>query len=76
METSPIVIFNKWFDEELNLTKVRIPSPRCLFTISIDNYPNARIVLLKDITENNLIDTKTTKELKEFIIKFDKQVKQ
>jgi hypothetical protein len=24
METSPIEIFSKWFDEELNLTKVRI----------------------------------------------------
>jgi pyridoxamine 5'-phosphate oxidase len=59
METNPIIIFNQWFDEELNLTKVRIPSACCLSTIGIDNYPNARFVALKGILNQNFIVTGT-----------------
>ena len=59
METSPIEIFSKWFDEELNLTKVRIPTACCLSTIGIDDYPNARFVSLKGIVDNNFIVTGT-----------------
>lgn len=57
MEKSPIKIFQKWFDEELQLTEVRIPSACCLSTIGIDNYPNARFVSLKEINENKFIVT-------------------
>lgn len=59
METSPIEIFSGWFDEELNLTKVSIPTACCLSTIGIDNYPNARFVSLKGILDNNFIVTGT-----------------
>lgn len=69
MENSPIVIFNKWFDEELNLTKVSIPTACCLSTIGTDNYPNARFVSLKDVTENNFIVTGTLTSRKGLEIK-------
>lgn len=59
METAPIEIFTKWFNEELNLTKVSIPTACCLSTIGIDNYPNARFVSLKGIVENNFVVTGT-----------------
>ena len=59
METSPVEIFNKWFGEELNLTKVSIPTACCLSTIGTDNYPNARFVSFKGIVENNFIITGT-----------------
>jgi pyridoxamine 5'-phosphate oxidase len=57
METTPIKIFSKWFDEELKLTTVSIPTACCLSTIGTDNYPNARFVSLKEIIENNFIIT-------------------
>ena len=59
METRPIEIFNKWFSEELNLTKVSIPTACCLSTIGTDNYPNARFVSLKGIVNKNFIVTGT-----------------
>jgi len=57
METNPINIFKEWFDEELNKSKVRIPTACCLSTIGTDNYPNARFVSLKGIVENKFIVT-------------------
>lgn len=59
METNPISIFKEWFDQELNKSKVRIPTACCLSTIGIDNYPNSRFVSLKGIVENNFIVTGT-----------------
>jgi len=59
METTPIEIFSKWFSEELNLTKVSIPTACCLSTIGTDNYPNARFVSLKGIVNKNFIVTGT-----------------
>jgi pyridoxamine 5'-phosphate oxidase len=59
METNPIEIFSEWFAQEINLTRVAIPTACCLSTIGIDNYPNARFVSLKGITENNFIVTGT-----------------
>jgi pyridoxamine 5'-phosphate oxidase len=59
METTPIEMFSNWFDEELNLTKVSIPTACCLSTIGIDNYPNARFVSLKGIVNNDFVVTGT-----------------
>lgn len=59
MATTPIDIFNKWFAEELSLTKVSIPTACCLSTIGQDTYPNARFVSLKAIVENSFIVTGT-----------------
>lgn len=69
MEINPIDIFKKWFDEELNLTKVNIPTACCLSTIGTDNYPNARFVSLKDVAENNFIVTGTLTSRKGLEIK-------
>ncbi len=59
MKTTPIEIFIKWFDEELKLTKLKIPTACCLSTIGRDGYPNARFVSLKEIIDNNFIVTGT-----------------
>jgi pyridoxamine 5'-phosphate oxidase len=59
MEMTPIEQFRKWFGEELNLSKLRIPTACCLSTIGMDGFPNARFVSLKDILENNFIVTGT-----------------
>jgi pyridoxamine 5'-phosphate oxidase len=56
---TPIKIFSQWFDAELKLTKLSIPTACCLSTIGTDNYPNARFVSLKGIVENNFIVTGT-----------------
>jgi pyridoxamine 5'-phosphate oxidase len=57
MQITAIEYFNKWFEEELKLTKVSIPTACCLSTTGIDNYPNARIVSLKGIVDNNFVVT-------------------
>jgi pyridoxamine 5'-phosphate oxidase len=59
MENNPIEIFSEWFAQEINLTKVAIPSACCLSTIGMDDYPNARFVALKGIIENNFVVTGT-----------------
>jgi pyridoxamine 5'-phosphate oxidase len=59
MEITPIEIFNHWFDEELKLSKVRIPAACCLSTIGTDNYPNSRFVSLKGVVDANFIVTGT-----------------
>ncbi len=59
MEINPIEIFIKWFDQELNLSKVSIPTACCFSTLGTDNYPNARFVSLKGVIEGNFIITGT-----------------
>lgn len=59
MEIKPIEVFIKWFDEELNLSKVRVPTACCFATNGTDNYPNARFVSLKGVIEGNFIITGT-----------------
>ena len=53
----PISLFSKWFEEEIELSKVRIPTAVCLSTIGIDNFPNARFVSFKELVDNNFIIT-------------------
>lgn len=59
METNLIEIFRKWFAEELDLSKVSIPTACCSSTIRTDYYPNARFVSLKGGIESNSIVTGT-----------------
>ena len=56
---NPLQLFTVWHREELNLTKVSIPSACCLSTIGLDNYPNARFLSLKEILEEAFIITGT-----------------
>lgn len=57
METNPIVIFQKWFQDHLRSTQDQIPQACCLSTIGLDEFPNARFVSLKDILEDHFIVT-------------------
>jgi pyridoxamine 5'-phosphate oxidase len=49
--------FKKWFNEEVQVSKVRIPTACCLSTIGLDGFPNARFVSLKDVLENKFVVT-------------------
>jgi len=53
----PIQQFSKWFNEELKLSKVQIPTAVCLSTIGIDNFPNARFVSFKDLIDDSFVIT-------------------
>ncbi len=57
MKLKPIQLFNIWYQQELKLTTVSIPSACCLSTIGIDGFPNARIVSLKEVTDDGFIIT-------------------
>jgi pyridoxamine 5'-phosphate oxidase len=57
MEITPIEHFRKWFTEEMNLTRLKIPMACCLSTVGTDGFPNARFVSLKGIVENKLVVT-------------------
>lgn len=74
MKLTPIEYFNTWFDEELKLSKVSIPTACCLSTIGTDGYPNARFVSLKGIVENNFIITGTVASRKGIEINLNNKV--
>lgn len=57
MEITPIEHFNKWYNEELLLSKVRIPTACCLSTNGIDGFPNARFVSFKEVVDDKFIIT-------------------
>ncbi len=57
MSNSPIEIFKLWYQNEQELTKIRIPSACCLSTNGIDGFPNSRFVSLKDILDDKFIIT-------------------
>jgi pyridoxamine 5'-phosphate oxidase len=48
--TDPIIFFKKWFEEALN-SNVLEPNAMVLSTVDVDNKPQSRVVLLKDISE-------------------------
>lgn len=54
VQTHPTDQFNKWFDEAL---KAEVPEPNAmsLATVSTDNRPSCRIVLLKGIEDNKFL---------------------
>ena len=52
--SDPIHQFTKWFDEAIN-AKVLEPNAMSLATVSNDNRPSCRIVLLKGIEENRFL---------------------
>ncbi len=74
MEITPGELFNKWYKEELILTKLSIPSACCLPTIGTDKYPNARFVSLKEVIENKFLITGTITSQKGIEIKFSNKV--
>jgi pyridoxamine 5'-phosphate oxidase len=74
MNISPIDIFKQWYEQELKLTKARIPSACCLSTNGIDNFPNSRFVSLKGILNNDFIITGTITSRKGIEIENSKKV--
>ena len=54
---NPILLFKKWYGQELKLSKEQIPSAVCLSTVGIDHFPNARFVSLKEIIDGSFIIT-------------------
>ena len=47
----PFEIFEKWFNEAINNSKIVEPSAMCLATSNLDNKPSSRMVLLKKFDE-------------------------
>lgn len=54
---NPFVKFENWYTQEQKATNVKIPSACCLSTIGLDGYPNARMVSLKELKEEQFIIT-------------------
>ena len=52
----PIILFRKWFDEVYKIDKEEAVSMN-LSTISTDNYPNSRIVLLRGLEDGFIFYT-------------------
>ena len=52
----PIILFRKWFDEVYKIDKEEAVSMN-LSTISSDNYPNSRIVLLRGLEDGFIFYT-------------------
>ncbi len=68
MNILPIDLFKAWYEQEIKLTTVRIPSACCLSTIGIDGFPNARFVSLKGILKDSFIVTGSISSQKGFEI--------
>lgn len=56
---NPLKKFESWFNDERELSQLRLPAACCLSTIDVDGYPNARFVSLKEVTENGFVITGT-----------------
>jgi pyridoxamine 5'-phosphate oxidase len=57
MKMNPIDKFTRWYNDEQNISQVKMPSACCISTIGTDGFPNARFVSLKDMLENRFIVT-------------------
>jgi len=54
---SPLLLFEKWFSEEKELSNLKLPAACCLSTIGLDGYPNSRFVSLKEIANESFVIT-------------------
>ncbi|MEO1448413.1 MAG: pyridoxal 5'-phosphate synthase [Bacteroidota bacterium] len=54
---NPFNLFQDWYQQELALSKVRIPSACCFTTNGPDGFPNSRFVSLKEIKEESFVIT-------------------
>jgi len=52
---SPFTIFNQWFNDAINDDLIIEPNAMTLSTVSHDNYPRNRVVLLKKFDENGFV---------------------
>ncbi len=54
---NPLLLFEKWFSEEKELSNLKLPAACCLSTIGLDGYPNSRFVSLKEIKNESFVIT-------------------
>lgn len=54
---NPISLFQKWFKEELDQNNLKLQAACCLSTQGLDDYPNARFVSLKEVSEDGFVVT-------------------
>lgn len=54
IDPNPFVQFKSWLESAIKSNEYE-PTAMLLSTVDSDNYPQSRIVLLKDLTENGLI---------------------
>jgi pyridoxamine 5'-phosphate oxidase len=54
---NPILLFEKWFNEEKKVSDLKLPAACCLSTIGLDGYPNSRFVSLKEVSNESFVIT-------------------
>tara|TARA_B100000029_G_C17340363_1_gene875053 strand:+ start:289 stop:873 length:585 start_codon:yes stop_codon:yes gene_type:complete len=54
LNENPIIQFRKWYDEAL-LKGIEFPEACCLSTISENNYPDGRMVLMKSFNDDGFV---------------------
>lgn len=55
MKMEPLILFQNWYKEELQLSTLEIPSACCLSSMGLDGFPNARFVSLKLVRDGKFI---------------------
>lgn len=66
---NPFKIFEKWYSEQMQLSKANLPAACCFTTIGNDGYPNSRYVSLKEIKEESFVITGPSNSRKGYDIK-------
>lgn len=54
---NPLLLFEKWFSKEKELSNLKLPAACCLSTNGLDGYPNSRFVSLKEIVNESFVIT-------------------
>lgn len=54
---NPLLLFEKWFSEEMKRNNLKLPAACCLSTTGLDGYPNSRFVSLKEIANDSFVVT-------------------
>ena len=54
---NPLLLFEKWFNDEKKVSNLKLPAACCLSTIGLDGYPNSRFVSLKEISNESFVIT-------------------
>jgi len=71
---NPFQIFLAAYKEELDKSKLRIPSACCLSTIGLDGYPNARFVAFRELKDEAFVVCGTLSSRKGLEITRDQKV--
>ncbi len=55
LRDNPLRQFSEWFEHAKRASGLKYPNACCLSTLDPDGYPNARIVLLKEFTDEGFV---------------------